>query len=319
MVLTAETSTETWSIGNIKQFSYWNWSKNGPWNKATVMEATQWLAWSSSPVLSTELSVRPRPERIPIMDGDRRCVVSNWSDCNSPLGIFLSPIHFHLKPLGMESGPTLLPKSITSTPSPIYSYRTLTSGLSASWQETTVIINIKEPWSQGSWRHPSVCHFAQPVVCWEPVGQFAVLWQPRLCPDHSNKRPDHIPWQAPQLIRVITHSRGCPPAAQVCEMDCSHPWLLEVPTPWLLPPHPMQARNDDGKSIAVAQCIYNMPERLLDLRSQDGGSGPPSASDLPRDGRCITENLRGQFLLCKMRPRVPDMPPLVGVKTTCET
>lgn len=176
MRLMAEACAETWSKGNIRTSSSWNWSKDGPWNEAAVMEAPQWLVWGSSWGLFTELRVQPHPERIPFMDGDWRCV------CLSEVtAVFLwesSWVQFTFiwkLCRQVEWGPTLLPKSITITTTPPPSIPT--GPLLLVWVlvgKNNCVINIEELWSQGSWPHPSVCHFAQPVVCWEPVGQFAV-------------------------------------------------------------------------------------------------------------------------------------------------
>lgn len=74
----------------------------------------------------------------------------------------------------------------------------------------TTIVNSRETRSQRSWQRPAVCHFVLPVVCWEPVDRLAFLWQGQLSSYHSNKHPDHMPWQEPWFIGKITHSRGCP-------------------------------------------------------------------------------------------------------------
>ena len=117
--------------------------------------------------------------------------------------------------------------------------------------------------SQGSWQHPSVRHPARSLRSAQSLSaSLLFLWQPQLSPCHSNKRPDHIPRQAPWLIRTITHSRGCPGVARVCEIDWSHPWLLRSPLQDFHHPDPTQQRDnymkmDFGCKITNKHCVWN--------------------------------------------------------------
>lgn len=95
----------------------------------------------------------------PPVPGVKPCT-SDVGDRDSPLWIFLSPIHFHVKPLERwgVGGPTcpahLLLNALTSP-----------SGPGAWWEEVTVITDISEAGSQGSQQPPLVCHSALPAAC----------------------------------------------------------------------------------------------------------------------------------------------------------